>query len=356
MPPRVTAIIGMGRAGSSLLARVLNLLGMDLGPPDQIMGPAISNPRGHWEYVPFVEINDAILATFGGSWDEPPMVPDDWFGAEVLAELRQRARQIIDDDFSHSENWGWKDPRASITLPFWQDLIPSMQYIICLRDPLSVAESLQVRDGYTLEKGGRLWMTYVSHAIVHSTGAPRMFVYYEDLLETWRERARDLASFLGMDPQAIPNQTMEAIGDFITSDLRHHGHSLTETLGSDQIPYGAQALHLALRTLSDADLWPGATESAHLDAAPSAFDVFGLRTLSNHALADRASRRTDKLARDLALAEKSIATLRSELQVQEETTEQLRAHAQGIERSVSWRITSPLRHLKSILVTLLGRE
>ena len=31
--------------------------------------------------------------------------------------------------------WGWKDPRTCLTLPFWQDVIGSIRYVICIRNP-----------------------------------------------------------------------------------------------------------------------------------------------------------------------------------------------------------------------------
>jgi hypothetical protein len=352
-PPRVIAVIGMGRAGSSLLARVLNLLGMDLGNPDRIMGPANSNPKGHWEYVPFVEINDAILAAFGGSWDEPPSFPRDWQKAPRLDELKERARSIIREDFSNSRLWGWKDPRASITLPFWQELIPLMQYIICLRDPLAVARSLQVRDGYSLEKGGRLWLTYVSSSIVNSIGAPRRFVYYEDLVEEWPVHVKRLASFLGLEGNNIPAETMKAIGEFIQTELQHHNKWLPDTLSSDMIPYGVQALHLVLRVLTKAGFHAEMEDKAATEGLASALNAFALRTMSVQMASEEESARDEELSRDLALALQETSDARSELRSLEETIEQLKTHAQGMEGSLSWQITRPLRRLKGIVLALL---
>jgi hypothetical protein len=352
-PSRVIAVIGMGRTGSSLLARVLNLIGMELGNPDRIMGPARSNPKGHWEYVPFVEINDAILAAFGGSWDEPPSFPRDWQKASGLDELREKARGIIREDFANSRLWGWKDPRASITLPFWQQLIPSMQYIICLRDPLAVARSLQVRDGYSLEKGGRLWLTYVSNSIMNSIGAPRWFVYYEDLVEEWPVHVKKLASFLGLEGNNIPAETMKAIGEFIQTELRHHDNRLPDTLSSDMIPYGAQALHLVLRVLTKAGFQAEMQDPTATGALSSALNAFALRTASVQMASEEESARDEELSRNLASALRETSDIKSELRSLEETIEQLKTHARGMEDSLSWQITKPLRRLKGFVLALL---
>jgi hypothetical protein len=47
------------RSGSSLTARILQRLGMSLGPFD-LNGAAPSNPYGHFEAVPFLDLNRQI--------------------------------------------------------------------------------------------------------------------------------------------------------------------------------------------------------------------------------------------------------------------------------------------------------
>ena len=42
-------ILGMGRSGTSLTARVLNLLGVDLGPESGFVERSEQNVTGYWE-------------------------------------------------------------------------------------------------------------------------------------------------------------------------------------------------------------------------------------------------------------------------------------------------------------------
>jgi len=87
----------MHRSGTSLVARIVNLLGIDLGPPALLLPPRPDNPRGFWEHAPFTALNDAVLAALGGTWDDPPPLPAGWYRAAELRSLRDRARRLVDE-------------------------------------------------------------------------------------------------------------------------------------------------------------------------------------------------------------------------------------------------------------------
>ena len=61
------AIAGMHRSGTSMVARLLQQCGLDLGPTDQLLPPRPDNPEGFWEHAAFVALNDDILTAAGGS-------------------------------------------------------------------------------------------------------------------------------------------------------------------------------------------------------------------------------------------------------------------------------------------------
>jgi hypothetical protein len=135
----------------------LNWLGIDLGPAEHLLPPRKDNPNGYWEHRVIVGLNDKILSTFDGSWDSPPQFLSGWQSDQKLADVQRRARSLIQEDFASADVLGWKDPRACLTLPFWQEFLPPMRYIICLRNPLDVARSLAQRDGMAIGRGSMLW-------------------------------------------------------------------------------------------------------------------------------------------------------------------------------------------------------
>ena len=64
-------------------------------------------------------------SALGGAWDLPPKA-DENLSDERLDPLRMKARLLI-EGFHSAQIWGWKDPRNSLTLPFWEDLLPGFE-------------------------------------------------------------------------------------------------------------------------------------------------------------------------------------------------------------------------------------
>ena len=58
----------------------------------------------------------------------------------TYGRLRRRARGSLED-----RRWGWKDPRTSLTLPYWLRLFPTARVIHVHRDPAQAARSLHAR-------------------------------------------------------------------------------------------------------------------------------------------------------------------------------------------------------------------
>jgi hypothetical protein len=242
----IVCILGMHRSGTSVLARVLNLLGAYLGPPEQMMPAAPENPKGFWEHLAITQVNDAILARLGGTVLDPPGFAEGWVNDPKIADLRQTAGALVARDFADAVMWGWKDPRTCLTLPFWQELLPSMRYVLSLRQPWSVARSLQRRDGLTLAKALHLWLLHLRQALAHTEGQPRIVVAYEDLLTDWRKEVRRLARFIGRPGEGERAEVQAAIGEFLDPALQHNQEvSIAGLEGAERVI--AAAIRLAQR-------------------------------------------------------------------------------------------------------------
>jgi hypothetical protein len=130
-------ITGMHRSGTSLLARFVHHSGVDLG--DRFVGAKPSNPYGHYEDVEILEFQQSILLReFGHSmWVPglPTLTAADRGTAENLVRDRKRKTQ-----------WGWKEPRTSLFLDLWSELLPDAFYLFIVRHPLMVLDSLSRRN------------------------------------------------------------------------------------------------------------------------------------------------------------------------------------------------------------------
>jgi hypothetical protein len=239
--PDVVCVLGMHRSGTSAVARVLDLLGVDFGPREHLYAARADNPEGFFEHKALVEMSDEILRRLGGSWHERPVFPPGWELSPLLSDIRKRAVSVIREDFSERPLWGWKDPRACLTLPFWRSLLPRTCYVLCVRSPLSVARSLELRDGFPIRKSGRLWLDYMASALTQTAGERRMIVAYEDLVASREPEVRRILQFIDRRDEAS-----EMTAQAPRPDLEHHRTSLAETLSERELPFGTRMLYLGL--------------------------------------------------------------------------------------------------------------
>jgi len=177
---RPICVLGMHRSGTSMVTRMLYECGVHLGADEDLLpASADDNREGYWENKRFVEINDSILAAFGGTWDSPPDLPEHWTADPRLARLKEEARNLVCQLSAH-ELWGWKDPRTCMTLPFWKEIVPEMTIVLCVRHPVEVAQSLAAREiGYaSREKALALWHDSYDHALSSCGDSPTVVTHY----------------------------------------------------------------------------------------------------------------------------------------------------------------------------------
>ncbi|HEX7317715.1 MAG TPA: sulfotransferase [Pyrinomonadaceae bacterium] len=218
-------IVGMHRSGTSLVARLLNACGLFLGREEELIGPATDNPEGFWENLNFVGINEELLSRFGGSWDEPPALPPRWeFGTEVEPLLGRAAELVA--RFGNQSHWGWKDPRNSLTIPFWLRVIPSLKIVVCVRNPLEVAHSLFVRGNTTSAAQFRLWLHYYRQVLSAVPPSARVVTHYQAYFEDVDAEVRRVSGLLGLE---VSSEAAERARAQVSGSLRHH-HVTTDAL------------------------------------------------------------------------------------------------------------------------------
>ena len=304
---RIVCLLGMHRSGTSLVTRLVNAMGVDLGPAEHLMKATEENPRGFWEHHVMRDLNDEILSRFGGTWHEPPVLRAGWASDARLADVRRRARAVVRDEFSGRPAWGWKDPRTCLTLPFWQQLLPPMRYVICLRNPLDVARSLEKRDRFPVEKSHALWLRYVRSSLEHTTGLPRLFTFYDDLVTDGPAEARRLSRFVWEGGVDEPPGAGAAVTDVLDKDLQHHRASAVEVSGDPQLAFPSKAVYLVMRGSRLAD-----------DSAGHALDLF------------------------VAHAQRELEHIRN-LQALDELTDDLTVRLHVMERTLGWKVLQRLR-------------
>ncbi len=218
-------ITGMHRSGTSLLARVVNLLGVHLGSPDDHLAANRANPTGYWEHRGVVRIANDLFAHLGGDWAGPPHLPLGWEHDPSLAPLRERAAGVLGELRSDAEVVGFKDPRACLLLPFWREVTEVDRVIACVRPPRAVTASLARRNELPERHVAALTSRYLSSLVAN---APELYlVDYAQLLSASPELLGDLAAHLG-----LPSPTDDVVAEvaaFVQPDLDHHDGSAEGT-------------------------------------------------------------------------------------------------------------------------------
>ena len=244
-PPKIVCVIGMHRSGTSAVMRLLNLAGLDLGDNESLELKGPDNPTGYWELRALREINDELFARWNATWSDPPN--PHWIHTSEIADLKARARETLSNLQSGTGPWGWKDPRTSVTLPFWKELLPRQAYVLCVRNPLSVAASLKARDGMPLEHALNLWSEYTEAALEHTQAEHRVIVNYESLMTSWRSTLRRIVDNLGLADLEPPESIGEQVEAFLQPQLSHYNYALEDVLDSPSLDFISKSLYCFLR-------------------------------------------------------------------------------------------------------------
>lgn len=208
----------MHGSGTSATARILDLLGVDMGPPEVAAPARRTNTKGLWEHPGLTRLGETILKTLGGSWNAPPALEPGWHLAPELFPLREAALEIVEPIFGQSPLWGWKDPRSSLLVPFWQDLLGPMHHVVCVRHPEAVAASLGKRDKMERDRALGLWLRYTRDLLDATRSRPRAITFYEDLW-TGPEAFRALAELVGAPDRAEDPAFLAAVDDWLDRDM-----------------------------------------------------------------------------------------------------------------------------------------
>jgi hypothetical protein len=156
--PGPLVICGMHRSGTSLAASLFGGAGVNLG--DRLLAASASNALGHFEDVDILLFHQAFLRSLG--------VNDDGYVTRPLPspvdEFKAKAEQIIAARTGAGCLWGWKEPRTTLFLDFWDGLLPDARYVFVFRNPWDVADSLFRRGDAAFVVDPRLaielWVAY----------------------------------------------------------------------------------------------------------------------------------------------------------------------------------------------------
>jgi hypothetical protein len=220
---KAVVVLGMHRSGTSALCGALDLLGVDFGK--HLMPATDANEKGHWEHEEIVRVHDGLLSSLGSWWDDDEPLPPDWVEREITREVRSHLLGILERDFAPGSLFGLKDPRMCRLIPLWLPIFQTLRvephFVLVVRHPWEVAESLAKRDGIEHPKSYLLWLDHLVQAESATRSHKRSFVRYEEMVDDPVAILGALREQLGIDLRA-PSQIETSLRDFLDPSLRHH--------------------------------------------------------------------------------------------------------------------------------------
>lgn len=215
----------MHRSGTSALSGCLQMAGMDLGK--KIMPAQEDNQKGFFENLAIAALNEQILEEMNLSWNDTMLIPENWWRFESFNRHRQQLSQILSSEFTGKDDMLIKDPRLSVLLPMYLEVLESLKIkpviLISVRNPKEIISSLVSRDHLSEEKILLLWMDHQLKAEYYSRQLPRLFISYPDFLQDPVSIMQRIKEKLSIDLNLEPNN-LRNILSFLDKELRHHHH------------------------------------------------------------------------------------------------------------------------------------
>lgn len=123
----IYVVLGMHKSGTTLVSQILHHSGINMG--DEIDTQVGYDKGNQYERVSTWQLNEDILGSRGKlsidiGTPQSLVLTDD---------QRRRMRSIIDDACRAYSDWGFKDPRTTLTYPLWAQELPEHKIIAIYR-------------------------------------------------------------------------------------------------------------------------------------------------------------------------------------------------------------------------------
>jgi len=247
-PPHPLIITGMHRSGTSFVASLLAAFDFEdagfLELNRQMLAACTPAEEGHrdWGWTESERFDTGQLPAYRDA-------------AAALAAARGRA----------GGPWGWNDPRTSMLLDFWDDVLGSKaRFLLVYRQPWDVADSL-------LRTGDDVWLTHPSYPA-------RIWTQYNRRILDFHRRHRDRTLLVSINRL---HRDPEAFAEIVRTHFGIEGNAETPALSlpdDDPLPrlwrYTNRDAMDLLGELDDAaDLgndraWETASRDRHLSTHP----------------------------------------------------------------------------------------
>jgi glycosyltransferase involved in cell wall biosynthesis/GT2 family glycosyltransferase len=218
---RLIVVLGMHRSGTSVITRALKIFGVTLG--EHLLGAKEDNPKGFWEDIDINGFNIELLDAIGSN--SADITPIEHSHIDFLRKkgFFDRAVRLILLKLKHTPIFGLKDPRIAKLLPFWKEVFNycklDISYVLAIRHPMSVAESMAKRDKFDNERTYLLWLAHVIGSLTICDEYKCVIVDYDRMMQSPDRELNRIAK--NLDLYIDPTELQSYKAEFLDNDLRH---------------------------------------------------------------------------------------------------------------------------------------
>jgi len=133
----IICLAGMHRSGTSLMSSYLHANGISMG--ENMLGAGQGNELGHYEDVEFLGFHKNILKSNKCNTLTPKQ------NLTISEEQALLGNKLIQHKKENNGDWGWKEPRSTLFLDYWYNIVPDAKFILMYRDPHEVIDSIYRR-------------------------------------------------------------------------------------------------------------------------------------------------------------------------------------------------------------------
>jgi hypothetical protein len=307
---QVVVVLGMPRSGTSLLANLIQVMGVNLG--NNLVKANEDNPEGYWEnedisrmQKEFIELgikvggaDRSLLAVPPGYWDRPE-----------FDESKRQLRDLVAQQIAQSPGlWGFKDSRTTRILPIWKEVFEELglepTYLLALRNPLAVAASMAKLWETSPGLAQLMWLTHNVDDLAGTGRQLRLVVDYDRWFTHPNEQLAALASALGLEATAAGSGVLAAALGRVKPGLRHNQGDLSECL-----PWVAEMYALLQAAAVDGKLSPRLAEIEERVQGARVFVHHCLAGLKDPKVEEATARREEKIQHLNQLAIERDATI-----------------------------------------------
>lgn len=183
-------------------------------------------------------LNEEMLQVLGTQWYHSTPLGAEQIDALVAQGFLDRAATLLLGKGTGEATFAFKDPRLCRLLAFWQRVLVSVGgevgYVLALRNPASIADSLQKRDGMDRTQSYLLWLSHTLNSVLRTNGQPRVLVNFDRLIQEPMVQIRRISQHLNLPVQEA--DLLQYADEFLDAGLRHNRHPAVDLTRDPDCP------------------------------------------------------------------------------------------------------------------------